>query len=198
MIRCLLILGFPCLLWGQNPCLSAEMAEEVRNVAAFRTQMAAALHCATNTARQENGLPPLRKDSSLYQAAQKHSEAMRLGDFFSHRNRQKQSPAERIDLAGGNFSATAENIARHSILALPPDGRYLRTDRGLYTPEGQSIDTLSYRALARAVVAKWLKSPGHRANILGPYEALGCGVSLIFTSTEGIPELYFTQNFGRL
>jgi uncharacterized protein YkwD len=74
-----------------------------------------------------------------------------------------KKPVDRVKAAGYKFRYTAENVA---------------------FGEGLSIDE---------VFDNWMKSPGHRANILKPeFTEIGIGVGSTATGKK-----YYTQNFGR-
>ncbi len=117
--------------------------------------LSAAIFHATNAARRSQKLRPLIPLPALREAAWGHSRDMALGGFFSHGNPRdpaKASPFLRLDAAGAKNMAAGENISS--------------LGAGGYT----------YWGYARAVVAQWMKSPGHRANILrANYTHLGCG-----------------------
>lgn len=117
----------------------------------------------TNQQRVQNGLPPLTIDPRLIEAAQIHAGDMaRLGQM-EH------------DLPGA---------------ALPT----LQDRAGFvgykYAWLGENI-AFNY-ADAASVVAGWMQSPGHRANILNPnFNDIGVGVAL---DSQGQP--YYCQVFG--
>lgn len=92
----------------------------------------------TNAARAEEGLLPLTLNGLLTAAAQHHADAMAMEDFFDHIN---------------------------PISGSQPDERITET--------GYQWQTIAENIAAGDetpddVVAGWLDSPGHRANILNP------------------------------
>lgn len=92
----------------------------------------------TNQERAKAGLPPLRENELLAQAALTHARAMAEGDFFAHENLVAGTGlADRVLTAGYRWMTVAENIFA-----------------GTEVPE--------------TALAGWLNSPGHRANILNP------------------------------
>lgn len=125
----------------------------------------------TNLERAQEGLPPLKANPLLQQAAQAHAEAMAKNDFFDHNDPTTGTrPGDRITAAGYAWISVAENIAAGD-------------------------DT------AAGVMAGWMNSPGHRANILSPTVVeLGVGYSL--DSDDAFPDAnvpyrhYWVQNFG--
>ncbi len=64
-----------------------------------------------NSQRANNGLPPLRVDSRLVQAARRHSQDMADNNFFSHYGSDGSSPFDRIRDAGYSFRTAGETIA---------------------------------------------------------------------------------------
>lgn len=57
------------------------------------------------------GCPPLIWDDRLARVAQRHSEAMAMRGFFSHVDRNRKDPFDRMRDAGIRFRAAVENIA---------------------------------------------------------------------------------------
>jgi uncharacterized protein YkwD len=93
---------------------------------------------ATNAARRDHGLGPLRVDDSLLKASATHARDMATRNYFSHWTPEGWDFATRIFGWGySRWAGVAENIAA-----------------------GQTD--------AWAVVRAWLASPGHRANLLNP------------------------------
>lgn len=105
--------------------------------------------------------------------AYEHSRDMALENFFSHENPNdptKRTAWQRMEAKGLKSGERAENIA-------------MRTSNGL-----------TYLAFADEMVKLWMKSPGHRANILNRNLAfLGCGVHVCTCIKFHI---YATQNFA--
>jgi uncharacterized protein YkwD len=114
----------------------------------------AATLCLLNRERRARGLRSLRSHRSLTLAAQRYAGAMVEGGFFSHVSPTGSTLEERIRegtryLAGALRYEIGENIAwGQGELAKP-----------------------------RAIVAAWMASPGHRANILrGAFREIGIGI----------------------
>ncbi len=136
----------------------------------------AATLCLVNHERTTRDESPLRLDRHLAQAAQAHTESMAGGDYFDHTGPGGQTPLDRMRAAGYIYSSRlgyeiGENIAWGT--------------GSLGTPS--------------AIVAAWMASPGHRANILDPrYRDTAIGVSphpprsLAHGQAGGI----YTQDFG--
>ena len=109
----------------------------------------AATLCLLNAERAARGLAPLRGNSRLARAAQGHSDDMVGRRYFAH----------------GNFGA-----------------RIARTGWGRHRRSYTIGENLGYGtgggATPRAVVAAWMQSSGHRANILQRrFHAIGIGIA---------------------
>ena len=119
----------------------------------------------TNQARAGHNLQPLSRYLALQSAAQGHSNWM-AQHSFSHTGHQGSTPHQRIKAIGFAGQMTAENIYKFPA----------RRDQ---------------EKLARDLVDGWMKSPGHRANILnGQLRYIGVGIA------QSGNYIYATQNFG--
>lgn len=122
----------------------------------------------TNRERAKAGLPPLRENPLLAQAALTHARAMAEGDFFAHENLVTGTgPADRVLTAGYRWMTVAENIFA-----------------GAEAPE--------------TALAEWLNSPGHRANILNPQvREIGVGYAFdptdVYPDTQSPYRHYWVQ-----
>jgi len=145
-----------------------------RNVSLIRS----ATLCLVNRERIAHGERPLRANRRLRRAAQTHTESMAFGDYFEHVGPRGQTPLARIRGAG-----------------------YISSSRAAYeVGENIAWGTL-YLATPRAIVAAWMASPGHRANILDPsYRETGIGVSAHppVSLAQGQPGAIYTQDFGAI
>jgi uncharacterized protein YkwD len=120
-----------------------------------------------NAERQQAGCAPLALAPELTNAAIEHSADMANHDFFAHTGSDGSSPWDRMDRAGYQWLAAAENIAA------------------------------SARTPAE-VVAMWMNSPGHRANILNcSLHDTGLGYVRLDNDTGNVNyHTYWTQVFG--
>lgn len=124
-----------------------------------------------NAARARYDAPPLRPDPRLARAARRHSRDMVAYRYFAHDSR-----------SGARFSA---RIARVGWMRSRTRWRV-----------GETLAWGTGRAASpRAVLAAWLRSPGHRRVLLRPgYRVVGVGVA---TGTPvGRPGRTFTADFG--
>ncbi len=64
-----------------------------------------------NAERQKVGAPPLQLNDKLGQAAQRHAEDMAKNNFVSHDGSDGSTIQSRIEEAGYDYSAFAENVA---------------------------------------------------------------------------------------
>jgi uncharacterized protein YkwD len=128
--------------------------------------------CLLNAERTRRHLRALRLNPELSAAARGHSRAMVAKHFFSHTSPDGTTFVDRIRrsgyLDGARAWSVGENIAYGS-------GR-------LSTP--------------RAIAAAWMRSPGHRANILSSsYRSIGIGIAS--GTPGGDSGGTYTTDFGR-
>ena len=117
-------------------------------------QLEARIIALTNAERGRLGLQPLVADAALTQAARAHSVEMIRLDYFAHESPTPalRTPSLRAARAGCTDVEVGENIAFF---------------------QGWNVEEA-----ARRVVADWMASPGHRANLLRPsYTAIGIGLA---------------------
>lgn len=129
--------------------------------------------CLINRARARRGLPRLRINPKLSRAARRHTRDMVRRNYFSHyspRGGDIVARTRRTGYLSGHFSwIVGENIAWGS----------------------------GSRATPRSVVHAWLRSPGHRRNILNPrYRELGIGVVAAAPAHTRLPAATYTTTFG--
>lgn len=159
---------------GSSACQDGDLKPTAENLDRIR----AATLCLVNRERTTRGENALRTDAHLAQAAQAHTDSMSGGDYFDHAGPGGQSPLDRMRAAGYIYSSRigyeiGENLAWGT--------------GNLSTP--------------RAIVAAWMASPGHRANILDPrYRDTAIGVSAQppRSLAHGQPGGIYTQDFGRI
>ena len=122
-----------------------------------------------NQRRAAAGLGSVIECSALNQSAQAHSQDMYARGFFSHTNPDGNAPTDRIRLTG-----------------------YLNSTTSWST--GENI-AKGYVDVA-SVMAGWMNSPGHRANILNSsFTHLGVGV-VKTRPNSSFDGFIWTQNFG--
>jgi uncharacterized protein YkwD len=111
-----------------------------------------AMRCLTNFARRRRGLPALRRAGALDRAAKRKSADILRCDEFSH------------EACGRDFTYWPQRFG------------YLRRCSSI----GENIAWgTGHFATPRSLFSAWLRSPGHRANILRrDYEELGVGLRI--------------------
>jgi uncharacterized protein YkwD len=117
---------------------------------------------ALNANRATAGAPPLQLCESLMRAAQGHSDDQAIHNTMTHTGSDGSGIGERADAAGYTG----------------------------WTALGENV-AMGYSTVD-AVMAAWMASTGHRANILNPsYHDVGLAESF---AADGTP--YWTQDFG--
>ena len=115
-------------------------------------QLRVATVCLLNAERRKHGRARLRANNGLALAGQRHARDMVRKHYFAHDSRSGGDFKDRIVRTGythGSAAILGENLAWGS--------------HDLASP--------------RAIVRSWMKSPGHRANILQPkFRHIGIGV----------------------
>ena len=133
-------------------------------------ETAASLLASVNAARAQHGLPPLHRTRALDASALMKAEAIRSCGQFSHTP--CGMPVTRTFQATGYFH-----------------GR-VRVGENLYFGTG-SLGTAS------SAVSSWLRSPPHRANLLGRWRDAGIGI-VHAPSLFGYGDVWlFVMQFGR-
>ena len=125
---------------------------------------------ATNALRRGHGLEPVVVEHRLEETAREFAAFLARTDRFEH-TADGRRPQDRVKSHGYDYCLVAENIA------------YEFRSRGFEAGE-----------LARAVVAGWADSPGHRRNMLDR-DATDIGAALARSPRTG--RYYAVQVFGR-
>jgi uncharacterized protein YkwD len=108
----------------------------------------------TNKQRVSDGLSSLAWHEPLAKVARAHSADMLARDFFGHRSPDGAGPGERLARQGLKLSAWAENL--YELTNGPADPK----------------------AVAASVFRGWMRSSGHRHNILGSrFRYIGIGAA---------------------
>ena len=133
---------------------SACSGADVRPDAAGAARLSDATLCLLNSERARKRLAPLKASPKLGAAAERHARDMVARQYFAHRNPEGQHSSDRIRATGYLASATAWVV-------------------------GENLAWGTHdRATPWAIVAAWMASPGHRANILDRrYREIGLGLS---------------------
>jgi uncharacterized protein YkwD len=143
----------------------------------------AAIFYATNHMRIDHGRPPFVHAQSLEEAAFMHARDMVRQNFFSHQNPHEPSKgtfSQRLAMFGVDEGYRAENISEMFGIRYEQGASLIPPDRtsGVFRDysTGKPIPNHTYLSFAAALLEGWMKSSGHRANILnGKLKYLGCG-----------------------
>jgi len=165
----------------------------------------AAIFFETNRRRLENGKTPFVHARPLEESAFMHARDMAIHSFFSHENPHdpgKRTLVQRLALFGVNDGYRAENISEMFGIryeqgsAVIPPGNGRTEFRDFQT--GRTIPNHTYLSFAEALLDGWMKSAGHRANILNEaLRFLGCG-AYHYRNVEfyGMAQFKAVQNFS--
>ena len=167
-----------------------------------RDLMATAIFDESNRVRRQLGLQTFLKEPRLDEAADLEAAVGRATQPPSHTNPFPKigTPLQRVEYVGLKPREVAENIALLSIYDIDSDigvGVTVRNGRRQFVhPEtGENLKTATYRGLATKVVDAWMKSPGHRANLVNPNLLyLGCSVQPTL-SIMHVDQLFCVQVF---
>jgi uncharacterized protein YkwD len=138
-----------------------------------RHSMSNATLCLVNAERAKRGMRPLRINRRLSRAAYHHAADMVRRDYFSHYTPIGTSFVERIRRTG-----------------------YLKGPRAWIIGENLAWGS-GDRSSPAAVVRAWMKSPGHRANIL-QRRFRQVGIGLVIGAPDGPPSpaATYATDFG--
>ncbi len=156
---------------GAGGCANAGLAPTTQNLELIR----GATLCLVNRERAAHGEAPLVANPHLQQAAQGHTTSMVVNDYFEHVGPGGQTPLQRMREAG-----------------------YISGSQSFQVGENIAWGTL-WLGTPRSIVAAWMASPGHRANILdGHFRDTGIGVSSHPPRAlgGGMSGGIYTQDFG--
>jgi uncharacterized protein YkwD len=152
-------------------CPGADLQPTQENIEAVRT----ATLCLIDQERNSHGEASLQFNADLQQSAQAHTESMAFGDYFEH-DGPDGTPLSRMIACG-----------------------YIPNSQvGYEIGENIGWGTL-YLGTPRAIVAAWMASPGHRANILDAHfhdTAIGVSPHVPSSLSQGQPGGIYTQDFG--
>jgi len=153
-------------------CQNTELTPTPEDIGAIRE----AVLCLINHKRAENGDSPLTINPQLEEAAEGHCQELIADDYFAHVSPSGETPVDRIRDTGYIPSAS--------------DGYVI----------GENLAWGTYQlSTPQSIVAAWIASPGHLANILeAQYTETGIGVTAEVPSSlaEGAPGATYAQEFG--
>jgi hypothetical protein len=128
-----------------------------------------------NAVRASNSLSPLKRSTSLDNAARYYSTDMGQDDYFGD----VPEPHDTYDRSGGTLVWVCDVGTRIAIY---------------YSPSWWGENIAAGYSTPQAVMDGWMNSPPHRANILSPnFWEIGVG----YYTGSGSHAPYWTQDFGR-
>jgi uncharacterized protein YkwD len=149
-------------------CANTEVLPTAQNLEQVRD----AVLCLHNQVRAQNNLPRLKASAKLRKAADRHATEMVKEGFFDHASSNGDTFIDRVLRAG-----------------------YAKRTDGWMLGENLAWGT-GDQSTPAGVMAAWMRSPGHKANILKRgYAELGIGVRLGVPSDEEVGAT-FTAEFG--
>ena len=153
-----------------SQCANTDVVPDAGNVAEVRD----AVLCLHNRERTERGLPPLKEHAKLREAAEGHSDDMVAGRYFSHDAPDGDDMVDRVLRTG-----------------------YARGAAGWSLGENIAYGT-GELATAAQIHRAWMRSPGHRANILRrQFREIGIGIALgAPVDARGQAGATYTADFG--
>jgi uncharacterized protein YkwD len=157
---------------GAAACTGTTLVPDKHDLESIR----AAVVCLVNRERAAQGETALTPNEQLEQSAQGHTDSMVSENYFEHISPQGETPVMRMRAAGYIYSSrigydVGENIGWGTLADSTP----------------------------RMIVAAWMASPGHRANILNSHfrdTAVGVSPSLPSSLTRNQAGGIYTQDFG--
>ena len=135
------------------------------------TELRASLLCLHNRARGRSGLGPLGEESVLHRVAQRHAAHMVSAGFMSHTTPAGTTLLERVRRVG-----------------------YIEPGQGFLVGENLGYG-LGEAAAPAAVFRMWMRSPEHRAEILGA-EFRDVGIGAARGTPTGAEGRTYTIEFG--
>lgn len=155
-----------------TPCQNTEVVPTAENL----PTVDAATLCLINRERAEHGVAPLVLNDDLEAAAQSHCAELIEDDYFAHVAPDGETPVQRIEKTG-----------------------YIPSSEVGYVI-GENLAWGTYQLSTPAsIVAAWIASPGHLANILeSRYTETGIAItpSVPRSLGEGNPGATYAQEFG--
>ncbi len=167
-----------------------------------------------NKERKKRGLKELQSEPYLIHAARRHSEDMIKRHYFSHEG--KGGLKMRIERSLYNFNQKRNKKLREHykktktfLYKIRKFFGYIPKAKPIYSsgyvgeniahmPQGVEVKGIGFvkseNDVAKALMKTWMKSPGHRRNILNQ-AFTGIGIGVACKKKQGYREYYATQDF---
>ena len=167
MLKILLSIALTTIIIGTSKSKADELVSRTTGIVVAQsnselTDLVQQVHQQVNQYRRSQNLPPLQLNAQISQQAKKHSENM-AQDVVKFSHKGFEDRIKALE-SDISYSQAAENVAQN----------------------------MGYRDPVSQAVAGWIKSEGHRQNIVGNYNLTGVGIA---KNQQG--EYYFTQIFIR-
>lgn len=171
LIACIALV-VPASASAAKPCANATTIPDATNLASIRK----ATLCLLNVERRSRGRPRLLANGQLTKAARRYSATMVRQGFFDH-----------VSPSGSTLGSRIRGATSYL------EGRVTKWSLGENLAWGSGK-----RATPRQIVRSWMRSPGHKRNILNRrFRHIGIGVVLgAPDDVGGQPAATYTTNFG--
>lgn len=197
------LLSFGLLFTAANPadaaCNAPKYAKAFHNLVPSKNinqkLFSEALTLEAAYVRCKNGRGPLANQNKLTIVAASHSSWMARRHKLDHKG--ARGFKSRMRSTGISVKTAAENIAAYSRFAFPKGPFQVKNAAAckFITQSGAPISSHSYASLARMVVAGWMKSPGHRKNLMNRRIKLAGGGIGFDAKAANCGRFYITQNY---
>ena len=182
------LLFFMVSCGGPQPNRSQQLQEQKRKPLINVSGLEKKIHALINKERRRNGLSPLAWDDALAAIAGQHSKDMSKRKYFDHYSPEGRDFTYRYSQEGYQCAVRADNKIYLGAENIALNNLY----DSVTTIDGKTFyDWNSQDKIAETTVQGWMKSPGHRKNILTPlwrHEGIGVVIS-------PDDKVYITQNF---
>lgn len=140
-----------------------------------------------NLKRKEYNLPPLKLNKKLTEIARSHSLDMAKRNYTSHITPEGLDPNKRAEKSGFSIIKKTKNGIRKGIGENIYETQAIMETDGVIKYYLEDIDVVVKKA-----IDGWLKSEGHRKNILNPdYTQTGIGVAISKDKKIKITQIFF-------
>ena len=153
----------------------------------------------SNLERCEQGLQPLAASALLQRAAEGHSRWQADHQTMAHRSTQpgRETLPERVISVGYPYGFLAENLAQTPLYDFQGAPFVIGGPCAFEDTQGASIPVMSYGRTAEYIVDLWMRSPGHRRNLLNEAVTEAGGGAGLAPETEFCGDLYVTMLYAR-
>jgi uncharacterized protein YkwD len=146
------------------------------------------IHTLINEERRKHGLAPLSWDDALSSIAKKHSKDMAKRSYFAHNSPEGHDFSYRYRQGAYSCAVRIENTIYGGAENIFQNNLY----DSVTTVNGEAFyDWNSSNKIAETTVQGWMKSTGHRKNILMPHWRRE-GIGVVIAPDD---KVYITQNF---